>query len=69
MPLSHLRTDAADRMDRVRTKFCVQSTEIVRNLVKIGGSSSDGFNTDAVADGRICLNFRRIAVDSADAVR
>jgi len=27
-----------------------------------------GFNTDAVADGRICLNFARIAVDSAGAV-
>ena len=67
MPLSHLRTDAADRSGW--TKFCVESTEIVRNLVKIGGSSSDGFNTDAVADGRICLNFPRIAVDSADAVR
>ena len=50
-------------MDEILRREYGDSTEFGQNW-----RIEYGFNTDAVADGRICLNFPRIAVDSAGAV-
>jgi len=70
IPLSHLRTDVADRSAEITeeisrrdhgdsTKFCLNLSELAETVHRGHGAS-----TDAVANGQRGQNFPRIVADS-----